>query len=644
MPGSDAFDEHRAESGDGESGGVWRAQLVLLLDLLATVLAMLATWVTVRVLSNALLAVAAVVLLVALGVVLWSYPPFRRWWRLAVGVIGATSAVTLLGLVMVNREHLETWWDRAQECDDPTELAVMVPESDAAGLADVARRFEREHSPHACPDYHVTSFGVDWPTTVDSLRAGWGDLQDRQVDGLAPLRDIGPRPDVLVVESAAQEDQAAGAGTGAGQGDGRLIGGTPLVMAVPERFEDDVARLVRAGDGVADMVDAARAAGLDVVRASPDSSFAAARHTHALYAPDGFGALEDRKALEREIGRALEDSGLPLGDEAALLCRVASPGTGGSVIPVAVLTTERVLRSFERTGECSQESPGRMRALYPADTGSLGYRAVTTGTGSGRAREAADTFVTWLTGEEGQEALQEELLIRDVRGRVLGDPGPGVDDSPVDLARVRVAHTRIEATLGHYEKARRPARVLVLMDASASMATPADVGSARIDVAVAGVLVVAEHVDGRDEMGLWTFHGPPASSPEKLVDLGREGIASELGRVAPSGGTPLYDAIAEAVSHLREGADGSDLRAVVVITDGEDSSGAPASTAMPGQLVPRGADTAGVRLYAVAVGSASCRRTDLERITVAWNGACHESSLAGLDLTMDRLFTQFGGR
>ncbi|MBE1875870.1 vWA domain-containing protein [Myceligenerans pegani] len=650
---SGAIDEHRGEhpdepadggQGGGGQGGGSRGQLVLLLDLLATVMAMLATWVTVQFLSNALLAAAAVVLLVALAVVLWFYPWFRRRWRWMVGALGALSVVVLGALLVLNLDGLATWWNRMQECDDPTELAVMVPAHDAIRLADVARRFERDHSPHGCPAYHVRAFGVDWPTTTDALRVGWGDPQERQADGLAPLRDVGPRPDVVVTESGAQAERMTGDGAPAGA-DGRLIGGTPLVLAVPEAFGDDVARLVRADDGVADVLRAARASGLDVVRANPDSSFAAARHTHALYAPDGFGELEERTTLERDIGRALEEAGLPLGDDAALLCGVAAPRGGDDALPVAVLTTEQALLSFHRAGGCPEGRPsGRMHALYPADTGSLDHHAVTTGTGSGRAVEAADTFATWLTGERGQEALREELLIRDVNGRLRADPGPGVDDSPVDPERLRVAHTRIEAALGDYERARRPARVLVLMDASASMATPADVGAARIDVAVAGVLAAAEHVDGQDELGLWTFHGSPASSPEILVDLGSADLAGELGRVRPSGGTPLYDAIADAVSFLADGADGADLRAVVVLTDGEDNPGGSASAVGPEELVARGADAAGVRLYAVAVGEASCRRTDLERITAAWNGACHESSLAGLDLTMDRLFTQLGGR
>ncbi|MBO0608341.1 VWA domain-containing protein [Myceligenerans salitolerans] len=635
---SGAIDEHRGEPDGGEQSTA-RGQLVLLLDLLATVMAMLATWVTVQVLSNALLAAAAVVLLVALAVVLWFYSWFRRRWRWMVGALGTVSGLALVVLLVLHHERLATWWDRVQECGDPTELAVMVPRHDATGLAEVARRFEREHSPHGCPDHHVRVFGVDWSTTADSLRAGWGDPQDGQGDGLTPLRDVGPRPDALVVESSAQ---AAPVADGA---DGRLIGGTPLVVAVPEEFGDDVARLVRAGDGVAEVLGAARAAGLDVVRANPDSSFAAARHTHALYAPESFGEIGERKALERDIGRALENAGLPLGDDVALLCGVASSGSGNTALPVAVLTTEHALLSFRRTGGCpADRSPGTMRALYPADTGSLDYHVMTTGTGSGRAVEAADAFATWLTGDRGQAALREELRIRDVSGRLPADPGPGVDDSPVDPEKLRVAHTRIEATLGDHQRARRPARVLVLMDASASMATPADVGSARIDVAVAGVLAAAEHVDGRDELGLWTFHGSPASSPETLVDLGGEDVAGELARVRPSGGTPLYDGIEEALSFLGDGADGSDLRAVVVLTDGEDDPGGSAPTVGPERLVARGAGATGVRLYAVAVGEASCRRTDLARITAAWNGACHESSLAGLDLTMDRLFTQLGGR
>jgi hypothetical protein len=95
----------------------------------------------------------------------------------------------------------------ARSCEDPTEVAVMVPEDGAAGFTAVADAFERDSvSPFSCPRYHVTTFGMGWPALRTAFETGWGAPAGQ--DGAASL-DLGPRPDVWLAESGAQADIVA---------------------------------------------------------------------------------------------------------------------------------------------------------------------------------------------------------------------------------------------------------------------------------------------------------------------------------------------------------------------------------------------------------------------------------------------------
>jgi hypothetical protein len=53
---------------------------------------------------------------------------------------------------------------------------------------------------------------------------------------------------------------------------------------------------------------------------------------------------------------------------------------------------------------------------------------------------------------------------------------------------------------------------------------------------------------------------------------------------------------------------------------------------------------AGVRVYVVAVGEASCQVSDLRRIAAEWDGECWDSSFGELEGTLAGLFGQLGGR
>jgi Ca-activated chloride channel family protein len=592
---------------------------------------------------------------------------FRAAWAWAKGHRILVAVVTMA--VLAGSTGAAVALQSARSCEDPTEVAVMVPEDGAAGFAAVADAFERDSvTPFSCPRYHVTAFGMGWPALRVALESGWGAAAGQ--DGVASL-DLGPRPDVWLAESMAQAAIVAPRDTGNGftVSDPTLVAGSPLVLAVPEPHAQALSATTKPSDTTQDLMAAAAAAGLDVVRANPDTSFAATLHTERLYAELGSGGAaaqvaEAQKALELDLGHALERAGLPPGTDAALLCRLDEL-SADEPPRVAVLTSERAM--VGRGTACPVSAAGGDAALvpfYPESAVGLDYRAVrltwADAEPSGRRADAAAAFVEWLGTTDGQEALDGRVGVRDVHGRApSGDDGPmpGLRHEVIEPGAGIIADTRVLSMEQQYRAARRPARVLVLVDSSASMGRGADGERLRIDVAERGVLRALKHLGGSDEVGIWSFSGDAGSSPRPILDMTGSEVAWREApdlldkKLRPDGHTPLYDAIAATTSELvgldPDGASRRHLTALVVLTDGENlPGGGPGAELTASDLVrSAGAEAAaGVRVYVVAVGEASCQVSDLRRIAAEWDGECWDSSFGELEGTLAGLFGQLGGR
>ncbi|MFD6138520.1 VWA domain-containing protein [Promicromonospora sp. NPDC060271] len=595
---------------------------------------------------------------------------YARWfaaaWTWAKGHRIVVAVVTVV--VLAGSTGAAVALQSARSCEDPTEVAVMVPEDGAAGFAAVADAFERDSvTPFSCPRYHVTTFGMGWPALRAAFESGWGAAAGQ--DGAASL-DLGPRPDAWLAESMAQVDIVApprGAGTGFTVSGRTLVAGSPLVLAVPEPHAQALRATTGTGDTVQELMAAAGAAGLDVVRGNPDASFAAALHTERLYAGSRSAGTEPaaREALELDLGHALERAGLPLGTDGALLCRLDELSEEEPP-RVAVLTSERAM--VDRGAACPARAAGAgdgtLVPFYPEAAVGLDYQAVeltwADAEPSGRRAAAAAAFVEWLGTSDGQEALDRRVRVRGVDGRPpSGDDGPlpGLPDTVVETGAGIVADTRVLAMEEQYRAARRPARVLVLVDSSASMGRPADGDRLRIDVAERGVLGALDHLSGSDEVGIWSFSGNAGSSPRPVLDVtGSEEARREAPKLLrdelrPEGHTPLYDAIDATTSELvrldPDGASRRHLTALVVLTDGENHPGDGPGAELTASDLMRSARTeaaAGVRVYVVAVGEASCQVSDLRRIAAEWDGECWDTSFGELEGTLAGLFGQLGGR
>ncbi len=173
-------------------------------------------------------------------------------------------------------------------------------------------------------------------------------------------------------------------------------------------------------------------------------------------------------------------------------------------------------------------------------------------------------------------------LVRDSRNRIVRNLGR--DDFQV----LEQGESRPIIDFGAREDA--PVSVAFLFDTSGSMriASNLEKGKALVE------LFSAQIDAGVDEIALFTFDR--ALRQEVAFTSDRDRIRGALGLVRPWGLTSLYDAIAETAKRL--GDRPSPRRAVVVITDGVDTSSALTSAEVAGL-----ASAIDVPVYVVAVVS-----------------------------------------
>src|SRR6266849_10725 len=118
--------------------------------------------------------------------------------------------------------------------------------------------------------------------------------------------------------------------------------------------------------------------------------------------------------------------------------------------------------------------------------------------------------------------------------------------------------------ISHFSQDRNvPVSVGILLDTSASM-------DRKIRTAVEAVDRFIRRIHPDDEIFLMTFSGEPVLRQDFTDD--RERLSQSLRRIFPTGGTALYDALAVSVTTIHSSR--HDKRAILVITDGQDTASA----------------------------------------------------------------------
>jgi Ca-activated chloride channel family protein len=163
---------------------------------------------------------------------------------------------------------------------------------------------------------------------------------------------------------------------------------------------------------------------------------------------------------------------------------------------------------------------------------------------------------------------------------------------------------------------RKPANVMLVVDTSGSMGEENKLAQVK-----QGLGAFFRALSPRDRVGLATF----STSVRIDVPIGefaqnRGGLRSEVEGLLPQGETAVYDATSSAVGLIHDLNDDSRINAVVVLTDGQDTS----SSLGPAQLVrdlqgQSESEGTHIRVFTIAYGAGADRPT-LDRIAAASGG------------------------
>jgi len=176
-------------------------------------------------------------------------------------------------------------------------------------------------------------------------------------------------------------------------------------------------------------------------------------------------------------------------------------------------------------------------------------------------RFLADGFRT-ADGEPGPLATEANGVLPDQPTQVLSPPNGQV----------------LTALLESWERNRKPARVLLVMDVSGSMAdVVSGPGQTRLALAQQAVLGSLQGFAEQDEVGLWVFSSEDAQDGVRpwtsLVEVAPAAqslpqVEQMVPRLVPGGGTALYSTTKAAHAAMLTDAGPRRIEAVVLLTDG----------------------------------------------------------------------------
>lgn len=218
--------------------------------------------------------------------------------------------------------------------------------------------------------------------------------------------------------------------------------------------------------------------------------------------------------------------------------------------------------------------------------------------------------------QPGEPITSSPYLIADGVTIALNPPGPTV------LRDVRALWTQV----------RKPARVLVVMDVSGSMASESGYGSeSKLDLAKKAATSALGQLTDTDQMGLWAFTTDlptPDTITADLVGVGplaqtRQPIIDAIAGLTPLNGTPLYAATREAAEAMNAQNDPNSINAVVVLTDGRNEY---TDNDLDGLLreLTASAQENGVRVFTIAYGPDADLAT-LQEISEASRAAAYDA-------------------
>ena len=242
-------------------------------------------------------------------------------------------------------------------------------------------------------------------------------------------------------------------------------------------------------------------------------------------------------------------------------------------------------------------------------------------------RAVAADLLDFLLAPAQQLRLQE-LGFRDALGR----PGPALSLANGLLAAgpTKVIKPPPAAVLAAVQASwwaiRKPARVLIIVDTSGSMEEGVGGGISKLGLVKAALIGALDQVGDGDEVGLWTFSNQyrevVAVAPMKVNHAAlKVGVA----QMNAAGGTLLYETVRSGVAEMAKQIDDQHITAVIVLTDGQDTSSAPGALDSLLSTESHQPLNRSVRVFTIGYGS-DADQAVLGRIAAASGASSYDAS------------------
>jgi Ca-activated chloride channel family protein len=330
-------------------------------------------------------------------------------------------------------------------------------------------------------------------------------------------------------------------------------------------------------------------------------------------------AAPEVKDLERSVVH-YGDSTLVIEDQ---LCK------GGLAYASAVAMEETTVIDFNRR-RCSNT---KLVSLYPQEGSFFSdspYIVLNADWVTPADRQAAAAFQKFLAGEvDADLAGRYGFRPGDPEGKPAGlvTAANGADPAQPRRELSLPEPPVLNRVLTTWRRDRKPARVMLVLDNSGSMQDEDKLVHAK-----QGLLAFFRQVAPQDEIGLTKFSAKVTQLVAPAPFAGnREALTRAVNGIIPEDDTAVYDATVDAVDAIKAKADAEHINAVVVLTDGADTTSSVSSQQVLDRLTQEGrAESNAVRVFTIAYGS-DAKASELQRFAEASGGKAFTASTADIE-------------
>jgi Ca-activated chloride channel family protein len=187
-----------------------------------------------------------------------------------------------------------------------------------------------------------------------------------------------------------------------------------------------------------------------------------------------------------------------------------------------------------------------------------------------------------------------------------------------------------------WRQAKKPVDLVVVMDISGSM------GGDKITTARSSLMQFVQKLDDRDRLQIDIFSSD-ITTLTPLSELGgkRQQVLDSVSGIFESGDTRLYDATLQAYQELQQNGDPKHIRAIVVLSDGQDTASTSTLDEVLSQInAAQGEGGNSIKLFTIAFGD-DADKSVLQQIADPTGGKEYDSSPENIQKIYDDIATFF---